>query len=198
MPKNDGRQSGQANESSPLLQNEHHDAENDGPEPTTISFEEGDKDDPRQWTKSCKMLNVFIIAIMAISSPLASSMFTPGLAAIAEDLGVKETKVIGALTAFTVTLGIGPLILAPLSETFGRRRMYMICFSVFSLLQIPTALSPNLATLIVCRTLAGFFGSVGIANGGGSLSDMFDPHERATVFGWCKSDGVGIQHAGLK
>lgn len=34
------------------------------------------------------------------------------------------------------------------------------------------------------RTLSGFFGSVGIANGGGSLSDMFEPGQRAGVYGW--------------
>jgi MFS family permease len=34
------------------------------------------------------------------------------------------------------------------------------------------------------RTLSGFFGSVGIANGGGTISDMFVPSSRARVFGW--------------
>lgn len=62
--------------------------------------------------------------------------------------------------------------------------MYLSCFSIFALLQIPSALAPNIGTLIAMRTLAGFFGSVGIANGGGSLSDMFDPSQRASVFGW--------------
>lgn len=111
-------------------------------------------------------------------------MFTPGIRQIAEDLKVTEQAVIGATTGFVVFLGIGPLVLAPLSETFGRRRLYIICFSIFTLLQIPTALSPNIATLIALRTLSGFFGSVGIANGGGTLSDMFEPGERAGVFGW--------------
>ena len=81
-------------------------------------------------------------------------------------------------------LGIGPLILAPLSETFGRRKLYLICFTIFTLLQIPTALSPNVATLVAVRTLSGFFGSVGIANGGGTISDMCTPQERASIFGW--------------
>ena len=77
-------------------------------------------------------------------------------------------SVVGATTGFVVFLGIGPLILAPLSETFGRRRLYVLCFAIFSLLQIPTALSPNVQTLVAVRTLSGFFGSVGIANGGGT------------------------------
>jgi len=81
-------------------------------------------------------------------------------------------------------LGLGPLFLAPLSETFGRRKLYLVCFTVFALLQIPSALAPNVQTLVAVRTLSGLFGSVGIANGGGTISDMFEPSQRAGVFGW--------------
>ena len=86
-------------------------------------------------------------------------MFTPGIGEIAKDLGTTADVVVGATTGFVVFLGLGPLFLAPLSETFGRRSLYLICFSVFALLQVPTALSPNVETLIAVRTISGFFGS---------------------------------------
>ncbi|RAQ99149.1 mfs general substrate transporter [Stemphylium lycopersici] len=143
-----------------------------------------DEENPREWARWRKLANVGVIALMSILSPLVSSMFTPGIAQIAEDLNCSTTAVIGTTTGFVVMLGIGPLILAPLSETFGRRKIYLVCFSVFALLQIPTALAPNIAFLITVRSFAGFFGSVGIANGGGTISDMFLPSERAGVFGW--------------
>jgi multidrug resistance protein len=111
-------------------------------------------------------------------------MFTPGIQEIADDFDTSVTTVVGASTGFVICLGIGPLILAPLSETFGRRMLYIVCFSAFTLLQIPTALSPNIETLIVVRTISGFFGSIGIANGGGTIGDMFIPSERAAIFGW--------------
>lgn len=111
-------------------------------------------------------------------------MFTPGIQEIADSLHASPDSVIGATTGFVVSLGIGPLILAPLSENFGRRNLYLTCFTIFTLLQIPTAFSPNIETMVALRTIAGFFGSVGIANGGGTLSDMFHPEERAGVFGW--------------
>ncbi|KAI4673195.1 uncharacterized protein J4E88_008807 [Alternaria novae-zelandiae] len=141
-------------------------------------------ENPREWARWRKMANVAVIALMSILSPLVSSMFTPGIAQIAEDLKCSTTAVIGTTTGFVVMLGIGPLILAPLSETFGRRKIYLVCFSIFTLLQIPAALAPNIAFLITVRSIAGFFGSVGIANGGGTISDMFLPSERAGVFGW--------------
>ncbi|KAH7069371.1 major facilitator superfamily domain-containing protein [Paraphoma chrysanthemicola] len=130
------------------------------------------------------MANVGVIALMSILSPLVSSMFTPGIDEIAKDLHCSTTAVIGTTTGFVVMLGIGPLILAPLSETFGRRVVYLTCFAIFTLLQIPAALAPNIAFLITVRSITGFFGSVGIANGGGTISDMFVPGERAGVFGW--------------
>lgn len=97
-----------------------------------------------------------------VLSPLASSMFTPGIEKIAKSLNATTSGVIGCQTGFVVMLGIGPLILAPLSETFGRKPLYLICFTVFTLLQIPTALAPNLPMLITMRTIAGFFGSMSL------------------------------------
>ncbi|KAI9727320.1 MAG: hypothetical protein M1828_006939 [Chrysothrix sp. TS-e1954] len=169
-------------EQTPLL----HDPERQGQDgqEQVLDFSKKDPEDPRQWSKRRKMTNVFVIALMAILSPLASSMFTPGIDQIAKCLNTDMGTVIGATTGYVVFLGVGPLVLAPLSETFGRRQLYLWAFTIFSLLQIPTALAPNIELLIAARTLAGFFGSVGISNGGGTISDMFVPAERASVFGW--------------
>ncbi|KAI7448155.1 hypothetical protein KC368_g6016, partial [Hortaea werneckii] len=165
-PENDrGRNN---DEREPLLRNQATDSGEGGDSRDLLSFEEGDGENPREWPKRKKMANVAVIAAMSILSPLASSMFTPGIKRIAEDLDTTSETVIGCTTGFVIMLGMGPLFLAPLSETFGRRRLYMVCFTIFALLQIPSALAPNIGTLIAMRTLAGFFGSVGIANGGGT------------------------------
>ena len=105
-------------------------------------------------------LTFALLTASIVLTPLASSMFNPGIQQIASDLNVTETAVVGATTGFVVSLGIGPLILAPLSETFGRRPLYLTCFSTFALLQIPTALSPNIGMLIAMRTISAFFGSM--------------------------------------
>ncbi|TKA42205.1 hypothetical protein B0A54_07293 [Friedmanniomyces endolithicus] len=172
------------NERQPLLNHQATDSGEGGDSRDLVSFHDGDGENPRQWSIHKKMVNVFIIALMSILSPLASSMFTPGIEQIADSLATNKETVIGCTTGFVIMLGIGPLFLAPLSETFGRRVVYLVCFSVFTLLQIPSALSPNIETLIAMRTLSGFFGAVGIANGGGTISDMFEPKERASIFGW--------------
>jgi MFS family permease len=172
---------------------------------------------PRAWPKWKKFANIFIVASMAsksavpkpelsthmllVLSPLASSIFAPGIKQIAEALNTTETGIIGCQTGFVIMLGVGPLVLAPLSETFGRKIVYLVCFGIFTILQIPAALSKSLPVLILWRSLAGFFGSmlcdsftlgvwltcypgVSVANGGGTISDMYEPSERAGIFGW--------------
>lgn len=149
-----------------------------------LDFAESDERNPRAWPRSKKLLTVGIIASMSILSPLASSAFMPGIHQIAESLHVDQEQVVATSTGYVIMLGLGPLLIAPLSETLGRRVVYNFCFGVFTLLQIPAALAPNIAVLIIVRTLAGFFGSVGIANGGGTINDMFPPSERASIYGW--------------
>jgi multidrug resistance protein len=149
-----------------------------------VSFSPDDEGNPKAWSSRKKLSNVAIIALMAILTPLASSMFTPGISQIAEDLDTNEQKVIATTTGFVIMMGLGPLLWAPLSEDFGRRTLYIFCFAVFTALQAASAISPNIDTLIAMRTISGFFGSVGLANGGGTISDMYEPSERAGVFGW--------------
>lgn len=49
-------------EQSPLLQ---HDREQDGEEPQTIDFSKEDEDNPRAWSRSKKLTNIAVVAMMA-------------------------------------------------------------------------------------------------------------------------------------
>jgi hypothetical protein len=113
-------------ETQPLLQNGSLDGGEGGDGRELLQFGKEDPGDPRKWSQRKKMLNVAVIASMAVLSPLASSMFTPGIDQIATGLNTTTDAVIACTTGFVIMLGIGPLLLAPLSETFGRRPMYLI------------------------------------------------------------------------
>lgn len=68
-----------------------------------IQFEEDDHDNPKAWKYREKLSNMGVIAFMAILSPLASSMFTPGISQIADGLDTNTQKVIGCTTGFVVS-----------------------------------------------------------------------------------------------
>ena len=83
-------------ERQPLLHRHSQlDAGEGGDSRELVQFGEEDSGNPRQWKYSQKLANTGVICCMAILSPLASSMFTPGIDQIAEGLDTNAETVIG-------------------------------------------------------------------------------------------------------
>lgn len=90
------------------------------------------------------------------------------------------------LASFVVSVWVlgyffGPLVLAPLSEIYGRLPIYLVCGVLFVLANVATALAPSLGTLIFFRFLAGTFGASPIAIGAGTFGDLIKPEHRGSI-----------------
>ena len=72
------------------------------------------------------------------------------------------------LSLYVLGFALGPLLLAPLSEYYGRNPVYIASWGLLVIFQIPLAVAPNIATIIVCRFLQGCFGSAPLTNTGGT------------------------------
>lgn len=67
---------------------------------------------------------------------------------------------------------------APLSEMFGRKPVYVSTLFVALIFEIPCALAPNVATLMVCRAIDGIAFSAPMTLVGGTLADLWKNEER--------------------
>lgn len=65
------------------------------------------------------------------------------------------------------------MLLAPLSEYFGRSPVYLVSWFFLFIFQLPVALAPNIGTLLVCRFFHGLGGAVPLASTGGAISDLW-------------------------
>jgi MFS family permease len=74
---------------------------------------------------------------------------------------------------------IGPLVWGPLSETIGRRYVFLWSYVFYVLWTCLCAAAQNIQTLIVFRFLAGTFGSSALCIPGGQIADMFSNERRA-------------------
>jgi len=86
------------------------------------------------------------------------------------------------------------MVLSPLSEIprIGRLNVYMVSAFIFMILQIPTALAPNYATLMAMRFFGGFVCSPALSTGGATLSDVFSPMVVPyVVAGWASGAVLG-------
>jgi MFS family permease len=88
-------------------------------------------------------------------------------------------ETLGAFVTSVYLLGysFGALVIAPLSELYGRAIVYNVCNSTFLIFSIACALASNLSALIVFRLFAGIAASCPITLGAGTIADMI-PLER--------------------
>lgn len=112
-------------------------------------------------------------------STFGSSVYTPGVKDVMRYFNVSQEAAIVPLTVYVLGLGFGPMLSAPLSETFGRRAVYLSVFTPSLLFTLGAGLAKNFTTLIVCRFFAGILGSGCLAVGAGTNSDVFAPINRA-------------------
>lgn len=107
-------------------------------------------------------------------SPISSTILAVASLNIAQDFHLTSIYTPNLpVGMYVLGLGLGPLWLAPLSELYGRRIVYLGSFSLFTIVNVGCALAPNIAALAILRLLSGTCGSAGPTLGGASIGDMF-------------------------
>ncbi|KAH8671539.1 major facilitator superfamily domain-containing protein [Xylariales sp. PMI_506] len=135
---------------------------------------------PKTWPNSKKWLNISVLSILTIVTPLGSSMFAPGVPAIMVEFQDSSTPTATFLVSiYILGFAFGPLLIAPLSETYGRRQLYFWGNVLFTIFTVATALSKNIGMLLAFRFLMGLAGAVPITIGSGSIADMMPVEQRA-------------------
>lgn len=94
-----------------------------------------------------------------MNSCLCAGGYSSGKEQLTSSFDVSSEIGTVGLSMYILGFAVGPLMLAPLSEYFGRNPIYMLSWFLLVIFQIPLALAPNVATVIACRLLQGFFGS---------------------------------------
>lgn len=141
-----------------------------------------DPENPYNWPLWRTVTIAVLISFLTFVTPLASSIFAPGVPQLMVDFE-SSSEVLAAFVVSVYVLGFafGPLIIAPMSEIYGRNIVYHICNICFVAFLIGCALAPSLNTLIVFRFFSGVFGSCPLTNGGGSITDMISQEKRAAA-----------------
>ncbi|KAJ7727748.1 putative bicyclomycin resistance protein [Mycena metata] len=141
-----------------------------------------DPANPLNWPGWKTGINCLLISMSTFVTPLASSMFAPGVPTVMEDFQ-SDNDLLAAFVVSVYVLGFaaGPMAIAPLSEIYGRVPVYHVCNVGFIAFLVACALAPSLNSLIAFRFLCGLFGSCPITNGGGSIGDMVRQEKRGVA-----------------
>ena len=118
-----------------------------------------DPDNPHNWPLSHKVLFISQIGFLTWSIYMGSSIYVPGQLQLMQEFGISAVVATLPLSLFVLGYGLGPMVFSPLSEhpAIGRMYVYIVTLFVFVILQIPTALSKNIGSLLILRFLSGVF-----------------------------------------
>ncbi|KAL7938497.1 major facilitator superfamily domain-containing protein [Trichoderma chlorosporum] len=148
-------------------------------DPYEVGWDDGDNDPlcPRSFNKGRKWLIVLICACGSLTVTCASSIYTSTYTQMeAEFHNVREVSDLG-LSTFVLGIALGPMLLSPLSEFYGRRPIYLVSWTMYLIWLIPSAVGKNIATMLVARFFDGLAGSAFLTVSGGTVGDLFARHE---------------------
>jgi multidrug resistance protein len=138
-----------------------------------------DPENPRNWSNIQKYTNVALVSTMSFVMPLASSMLAPGVPQLMEEFHSDNDELASfVVSVYVIGFALGPMVLAPMSEVYGRLPVYYACNVLFTIFSVACAVSSNLGMLIGFRLLAGCAGSAPLSNGEGTISDLIIQEKR--------------------
>ncbi|KAG0635686.1 major facilitator superfamily domain-containing protein [Tuber brumale] len=142
-----------------------------------------DPKNPVNWSLPRKIGILFLISMQYLMVVFYSTSYVSGSRGMMKEFDIPyKTSVALGLTTYQVGLALGPLLLAPMSELFGRRPVYQVSMGLFCILILPACFAENLETILVSRFFAAFVGSVTLSNSPGSLGDLFNEKSKALAF----------------
>ena len=125
-----------------------------------------DPENPMNFTATVKWGNIAVLSAMTFLTPLASSMFAPGVPELLKDFGTNNQAVATfVVSVYLLGFAAGPIVIAPLSELYGRLMIYHVCNVGFIVFTVACALATDMNMLIAFRFLAGAWGISPITNG---------------------------------
>lgn len=138
----------------------------------------------RKWQILCV---VFLIQISINSN---AAMYAHTVSSVSEKFHVSEQVARIPQMLFLVAYGFACEFWAPWSEEYGRWKVQQLSLFLINVWQIPCALAPNYATILVARLLGGLStagGSVTL----GVLADMWVPDEQEYAVAFLVLSSVG-------
>jgi EmrB/QacA subfamily drug resistance transporter len=90
------------------------------------------------------------------------------------------------ISIFFIAVTIGMPLAGNLSDSFGRKKVFLISLALFTLGSLACGLAPNILALIAARFLQGIGGAAFLPTASGMVSDHF-PENRARAIGFFTS-----------
>ncbi len=140
-----------------------------------------DPENPMNWPLWQRVYHTTVPGLFGFAVTFGTSVYTPGYPEVMERFHVSSTVALLGLSLYVLGLAFGPVLAAPISETKGRKVVYLVSLPLGALFTLGAGFSKSFAALAITRFFAGFFGSPVLAVGAGTNVDIWAPIHRAVA-----------------
>lgn len=134
-------------------------------------------------SKKKHSLNV-LLGLTTITSPLTATIYFPLLPLLADHYRTSAQAINLTITIYIVFQALSPAIFATLSDSLGRRFVFLVTLTIYVVSNLGLALEHNsYAALIVLRALQSLGASAAFAISYGVIADVCVPSERGKMVG---------------
>ncbi len=127
--------------------------------------------------------NLFTLITVTGLSVLTLNMFLPSLGHMATDFGVSYGLMNLSISGYLAVTAVLHLIVGPLSDRYGRRRLTLIALAIFTAASIGCLLANDIYVFLFFRMLQSAV-AVGMALSRAIIRDMAGPQEAARRMGY--------------
>ncbi|KAK7449165.1 hypothetical protein VKT23_013315 [Stygiomarasmius scandens] len=143
-----------------------------------VVFEPDDAENPKNWSRLRRWYITVFASILVLNATFASAAPSGVVPALMEEFHISEEVGTACISLFVAGYCVGPTLWGPLSETFGRKPVFIVTFFVYTMFQIGCALANNTASILVFRFIGGTFAAGPLANSGAVIGDIWDASTR--------------------
>ena len=124
---------------------------------------------------------VLLLGSLIALGPLSIDMYLPALPDLTDDLTASPSAVQLTLTGVLIGLGVGQLVIGPLTDVYGRRRPLLVGIAVHVLTSLLCAVAPSIVVLDVLRVLQGVGAAASSVVAMAVVRDLFTGSDAASV-----------------
>lgn len=133
--------------------------------------------------KAIKRSALIISVLNSLIMPFMGSAVSIALPAIEKDLHVDAVMLAWISTSYLLALAVFMVPFGRLADIYGRKKIFILGTTIFTLSSILCACSVSIETLLVCRVLQGVGNAISYAPGTAILVSVFPLNERGKVLG---------------
>ena len=122
------------------------------------------------------------LALLSATAPFATDLYLPTLPAVGAEFGAPDSVVQLTLSGFFVGMAMGQLMVGPISDVIGRRRLLIAGAIVALVASAIAALSPSIAIFVAARFLQGLGGGACVVLARAMVPDLLSGREAAKTY----------------